>query len=34
MFLLGLFDEGIQFGAAPNVEPPEPLEEVPKVLDC
>jgi hypothetical protein len=25
--LLGLFNERIQLGAAPDVEPPEPLEE-------
>ena len=31
--LLGLFHEGIQFGARPDVQPPEPLEELPKVLD-
>jgi hypothetical protein len=31
--LLGLFDEGIQLGTRPNVQPPEPLEEVPEVLD-
>ena len=31
--LLGLLDKGIQFRAAPNVQPPEPLEEFPQVLD-
>ena len=29
---LGLFDEDVQLGARPNVEPPEPLVEVPEVL--
>jgi hypothetical protein len=31
--LLGLLHQLVQLRAAPDVEPPEPLEEVPKVLD-
>ena len=31
--LLGLLHEGIQLGTRPNVQPPEPLEELPQVLD-
>ena len=31
--LLGLLHEGIQLGTRPNVQPPEPLEELPEVLD-
>ena len=30
---LGLLDVGIQLGTRPDVEPPETLEELPKVLD-
>ena len=30
---LGLLDVGIQLGTRPDVEPPEMLEELPKVLD-
>ena len=30
--LLGLFDKGIQLGTRPNVQPPEPLEELPEIF--